>query len=141
MRYLLDTCTISEMTREVPNGNFVSWFEAREEDRLYLSVITVGEIEKGILCLPKGKKRARLESWFYNEVVPGFLGRILEIGQQTMSTWANLSAILRTKGIIRPSFDSLLEATAIEHDLVLVTRNVRNFPGSSVTILNPWEMK
>lgn len=139
MAYLLDTCAISEMTKGRPNDNVVAWFASREEARLFLSVITVGEIEKGILGLPKTRKRARLEKWWYEGVIPDFLGRILEIRQATMSTWARLNADLRARGITRPSFDSLLEATALEHDLILVTRNVRNFQGSSVTILNPWE--
>ncbi len=139
MKYLLDTCTISEMTRDVPDNNVTSWFETQKETRLYLSVITIGEIEKGIFQKPRSKKRNSLEKWFYDDVVPSFLGRILEIRQETMSAWAKLNVELNAKGIVRPSFDSLLEATALEHDLIFVTRNVRNFQGSSVTILNPWE--
>ncbi len=139
MQYLLDTCTISELTRDVPDGNVVLWFEAREERRLYLSAITIGEIERGIYQLPQSKKRTRLEKWFYDDVVPSFSGRIFDITQSTMSTWARITADLKEKATVRPSFDSLLEATALEHDLILVTRNVRNFQGSSVTILNPWE--
>lgn len=137
--YLLDTCAISELTREAPSENVVSWFESMNEQRLFLSVVSIGELEKGIYGLEQGKKRIRLEKWFFDEVVPGFSGRILEIGQKTMSTWAKLSVELKTKGIVRPSFDSLLEATSLEHDLILVTRNVKNFQESSVTILNPWE--
>lgn len=138
MKYLLDTCTISEVTKKSPDGNVVSWYETREETRLYLSVITVGEIEKGIYGLPQSKKRTRLEKWFYDGVIPGFRGRILDIGQRTMSTWAKLNVELSTKGIVRPSFDSLLEATAVEHDLIFVTRNVQNFQESAAEIFNPW---
>jgi len=138
MKYLLDTCAISEVTKERPDANVISWYETREEARLYLSVITIGEIEKGIYRLPRGRKRTRLESWFFDGVVPSFHGRVLEIGQRTMSTWAKINVDLNTKGIVRPSFDSLLEASALEHDLVLVTRNVSNFTGSLVTLLNPW---
>ncbi len=139
MGYLLDTCTISELTRDVPDSTVVSWFKGRDEGRLFLSVITVGEIERGIYRLPSGKKRIRLETWLYDGVVSGFLGRILEVRQQTMSMWAKLNADLQAKGVSRPAFDLLIEATAIEHDLILVTRNVQNFCGSSATILNPWE--
>ncbi len=138
-KYLLDTCAISELTREKPSEHVLTWFESINEHRLFLSVVSIGEMEKGIYGLVQGKKRTRLEKWFSDEVVPGFSGRILEIGQKTMSTWAKLIVDLRKKGIVRPSFDSLLEATALEHDLILVTRNVKNFQGSSVTILNPWE--
>ncbi|HMT06778.1 MAG TPA: type II toxin-antitoxin system VapC family toxin [Pyrinomonadaceae bacterium] len=139
MRYLLDTCAVSEPTKKVPNTNFLSWFESRDEARLYISVITSGEIENGIYRMPKSKKRASLETWLNDQVLFGFLGRVLEITQTTMSAWASLSADLSKKGIVRPSFDSLIEATALEHDMVLVTRNVKNFQGSPVTILNPWE--
>lgn len=138
MKYLLDTCTISEVTKERPDDNVVAWYEGCEETRLYLSVITIGEIEKGIYGLPRSKKRTRLERWFYDAVVPSFRGRILEIGQGTMSTWAKLNVDLNAKGVVRPSFDSLLEATAVEHDLIFVTRNVKNFQQSAAAIFNPW---
>ncbi|MBA2378864.1 MAG: type II toxin-antitoxin system VapC family toxin [Blastocatellia bacterium] len=139
MKYLLDTCTIFELTREKPRENVVSWFESIDENRLFLSVVSLGEIEKGIYGLEQGKKRTRLEKWFYDEVVPGFSHRILEIEQRTMSTWAKLNADLNKQGIVRPAFDSLFEATAVEHDLVLVTRNIKNFQNSAATILNPWD--
>ncbi|NOT48138.1 MAG: type II toxin-antitoxin system VapC family toxin [Acidobacteria bacterium] len=139
MKYLLDTCTISEVTKNSPDRNVVSWYESREETRLYLSVITVGEIERGIYGLPRSRKRTRLEKWFYDEVIPGFHGRILDIGLRTMATWAKLAIDLRKMGIVRPSFDSLLEATSIEHNLILATRNVRNFQQSAATIFNPWD--
>lgn len=139
MKYLLDTCTLSEVTKGTPDSNVLSWFATQEETRLFISVITLGEIEKGIYQLLRSKKRTRLEKWFYDEVVPGFPSRIMEIGQGTMSTWAKLNVELNAKGLVRSSFDSLLEATALEHGLILVTRNVRNFQKSPVTILNPWE--
>jgi predicted nucleic acid-binding protein len=139
MPYLLDTCTISELTSAKPSENVVRWFASQEERRLFLSVVTLGELEKGIFGLPKGKKRTKLEVWFFDNVVPQFQNRVYGIGQRTMTTWAKTSIELKAKGIVRPSFDSLLEATALEHDLILVTRNVKNFQGSSVTILNPWE--
>lgn len=139
MKYLLDTCTISEVTKNRPDRNVVSWYESREETRLYLSVITVGEIERGIYGLPRSRKRTRLEKWFYDEAIPGFHGRIFDIGLRTMATWAKLAIDLRKKGIVRPSFDSLLEATSVEHNLILATRNVRNFHQSAATIFNPWD--
>ncbi len=139
MSYLLDTCAISELTGAKPNESFVEWFRSQKERRLFLSVITLGELEKGIYGLPQGKKRTKLEIWFFDSVVPQFQNRVFGIGERTMTVWAKTSVELRAKGVVRPSFDSLLEATAIEHDLILVTRNVRNFQGSSVTVLNPWD--
>jgi hypothetical protein len=127
------------MTKETPNRDVLSWLQTREEMRLFISLITLGEIEKGIYQVPRSKKRTQLETWFYDKVIPEFLGRILWVGQRTMSVWVRLHVELKAKGIARPSFDSLLEATALEHNLVLVTRNVKNFQRSSMTILNPWD--
>ena len=139
MAYLLDTCTISEMISVRPNAHVLDWFKAQDERDLYLSVITIGEIEKGIYQLPGSKKRIKLEAWFFDKMIPGFQGRIIDIDRKMITTWAKMIAGLKTQGIARPSFDSLLEATALEQNLILVTRNVKNFRGSMVTILNPWE--
>ena len=122
-----------------PNANVLSWFQSQTEKTLFLSIITVGEIEKGIYQLPVSKKRTLLETWLFDELVPNFQGRILDINRKLMTTWAKMTADLKTKGIIRPSFDSLIEAAALHHQLILVTRNVKNFQSSQVTILNPWE--
>ena len=139
MAYLLDTCTISEMVAVKPNPNVLNWFESQSEKTLFLSIITIGEIEKGIYQLPASKKRTLLETWLFDELMPSFHGRILEINRKLMTTWAKMIADLKIKGVIRPSFDSLIEAAALHHQLILVTRNVKNFQNSQVTILNPWE--
>lgn len=139
MAYLLDTCTISEMVSVKPNAKVLEWFESQSEKTLYLSIITIGEIEKGIYQLAQSKKRLRLETWLFDELVPSFQSRLLEIDRKLMTTWAKMLAELKTKGMIRQSFDSLIEATALHHQLILVTRNVKNFQQSKATILNPWE--
>lgn len=139
MAYLLDTCTISEMISAQPNPNVLSWFQSQNEKTLFLSIITIGEIEKGIYQLPASKKRTALETWLFDELVPGFQGRILKIDQKLITAWAKMMADFKSKGVVRPSFDSLIEATALQHQLILVTRNVKNFQNSQVTILNPWE--
>lgn len=139
MAYLLDTCAISEMVAVQPNENVLSWFQAQDEKTLFLSIITIGEIEKGIYQLPASKKRTLLETWLFDDLVPNFHGRILDINRRMITTWAKMIADLKTKGIVRPSFDSLIEAAALHHQLILVTRNVKNFQDSQVTILNPWE--
>lgn len=139
MAYLLDTCTISEMITVQPNANVLSWFQSQNEKKLYLSIITIGEIEKGIYQLLPSKKRTSLETWLFDDLVPSFQRRLIEIDRTLMTTWAKMIADLKSKGVIRPSFDSLIEATALHHQLILVTRNVKNFQQSQVTILNPWE--
>lgn len=122
-----------------PNPNVLNWFQSQNEKTLFLSIITIGEIEKGIYQLPPSKKRTLLETWLFDDLVPNFHRRILEIDRRVMTTWAKMIADLKIKGIVRPSFDSLIEAVALHHHLILVTRNVKNFQNSPVTILNPWE--
>ena len=106
--------------------------------RLYLSALTIGEIRKGVERLPSGPKRAHIKNWIV-DVRVRFAGRILPLTEDTFSIWGNMYANLQKRGIVRPTLDSFLEVTALEHDLILVTRNVRNFRDSQVTILNPWE--
>lgn len=122
-----------------PNPNVLGWFQSQNEKKLFLSIITIGEIEKGIYQLPPSKKRTSLETWLFDDLAPSFKNRLLEFDRKMITTWAKMMADLKLKGIIRPSFDSLIEATALHHQLILVTRNVKNFQNSQVTILNPWE--
>lgn len=139
MAYLLDTCAISEMVAVKPNQNVLDWFEHQSESTLYLSVITWGEIQKGIYQLPAGKRKLRLEAWFLDDLLPTFQGRIIFIDEKLITTWAKMLAAFKNKGLIRPSFDSLIEATALQQNMILVTRNVRNFRDSDVSIFNPWD--
>ena len=139
MAYLLDTCAISEMVAVKPNQNVLDWFEHQPESTLYLSIVTWGEIQKGIYQLPAGKRRLRLEAWFFDELFPSFQGRIINIDEKLIATWAKMLAGFKSKGITRPSFDSLIEATALQHNMILVTRNERNFRDSEVSVFNPWD--
>ncbi len=138
MSYLLDTNVVSETERPVPDKNVIKWLGQTDPDDTYLSALTVGEIKKGVSKLPSGKRKAHIQNWL--EVVrKQFSGRILPLTEDTFSVWGKMMAEFEKSGIVRPALDSLLEATALENDLVLVTRNVRNFKDSQVTILNPWE--
>ncbi|MEP6902054.1 MAG: type II toxin-antitoxin system VapC family toxin [Actinomycetota bacterium] len=138
MRFLLDTNIISEPKQKKPNAQVLEWLDAQDESKLFLSVLTVGEIRKGISRLESGKKKAELEQWL-EKLRSRFLRRILSLTEKTFLVWGKMSGEFEDKGIARPAFDSLLEATALEQDLILVTRNVKNFQNSQVTILNPWE--
>ncbi len=138
MSFLLDTCTISEPKQKQPNEKILQWLDSQDESKLYLSVLTVGEIRKGITRLESSKKKAELEKWL-EKLRTRFSLRILALSERTFLVWGKMYGEFEKKGIVRPAFDSLLEATALEHDLIFVTRNVKNFQHSSVTILNPWE--
>jgi predicted nucleic acid-binding protein len=138
MSYLLDTCAISETIAKKPNLGLIDWLENQNETSLYLSVLTIGEIRKGIYQLDHGKRRVILETWLNDQLWPVFGGRILDIDEALIDVWARLVADLKAAHITRPAFDSVLEATAIRHNLIFVTRNERDFKDSSVSILNPW---
>ena len=138
MSYLLDTNVVSETERKQPDSHVLKWLDRVDSGNVYLSVLTIGEIKKGFSKLVSGKRKAHIQNWL-EDVRKHFGGRILPLTEQTFLVWGKMMAEFEQKGIVRPALDSLLEATALEHDLILVTRNVRNFQHSSVTILNPWE--
>jgi len=138
MSFLLDTCTISEPKQKQPNEKVLEWLDAQDESNLFLSVLTVGEIRKGVARLESSKKKAELEKWL-EKLRNRFSRRILSLTEKTFLVWGKMYGEFEKKGVPRPAFDSLLEATALEHDLIFVTRNVKNFQNSQVTVLNPWE--
>jgi predicted nucleic acid-binding protein len=137
--YLLDTSVISEPKQKQPNPQVISWLESRAENKMFLSVITIGEIKKGITRLEQlGRKRSDLDLWL-GSLQRRFAGRILPLDIDTLLDWGQMLGEFETKGIVRPAIDSLLEATALNKRMALVTRNVKNFQNSPVQILNPWD--
>ncbi|RMG22970.1 MAG: type II toxin-antitoxin system VapC family toxin [Methanobacteriota archaeon] len=139
MSYLLDTCVISEIIKPHPHPGVVEWLDSVDEEFLYLSALTVGEIQKGIAQISSSKKRKKLEVWLTHELLLRFQGRILPINEEVALTWGSLQGRLERKGTRMPSIDSLFAATAITYELILVTRNVKDFVYSEVELLNPWE--
>ncbi len=139
MRYLLDTCVISELIARQPNPRVVAWVDAVDEARLYLSVITIGEIRRGIAKLPSSPRKERLNCWLEEDLLLRFAGRIVPIDVGVMLTWGDLVARLERTGRVLPAMDSLVAAIALHGEFTLVTRNVRDFEGTGVQIVNPWE--
>lgn len=139
MSYLLDTCAISELIAPKPNRAVLEWFENQSPETLYLSVITVGEIQSGVYAMPAGKRRLQIETFLFDTMLPMFRGRILIIDETLIAAWSKMTAELKNKGLPRPAFDSLIEATALRHNLILVTRNTRNFKASRASILDVWK--
>ena len=138
MRYLLDTCVISELVARQPNPRVVAWVDAVEESRLYLSVVTIGEIRRGIAKLPDSPRKERLNRWLEEDLLLRFSGRIVPIDVGVMLTWGELVARLERTGRVLPAMDSLVAAIALHGEFTLVTRNVRDFEGTGVQIVNPW---
>lgn len=122
-----------------PDPNVENWVRAAEQELLYLSVLTLGEIRKGLAGLAQGKRRTRLETWLEVELQFRFSGRILPIDVGVADRWGLLEADAKRKGKPLSTIDGLLAATAVHHNLTIVTRNVADFSGLSVPVLNPWE--
>jgi predicted nucleic acid-binding protein len=117
----------------------LAWLQSADEQLLYLSVLTIGEIRRGIALLPQSQRRARLETWLEAELLSRFFDRILPVTRAIADRWGLLDATLRTRGRLLPVVDGLLAATAMQHNLTVVSRNVGDFTGTQVPILNPWE--
>lgn len=136
MSYLLDTNVLSELRRRVPDPAVVAWVEGRPASTFFVSVLTLGEIRKGIESLADERRRLRLLDWLEADVPAFFAGRILAIDLPIADRWGRL---LAQAGRPIPAIDSLLAATALQHGLRLVTRNVRDFAFPGLEIINPWQ--
>ena len=136
MSYLLGTNVISELVRPKPDKKVLKWFERITDDALYLSVLTLGEIRKGVERLADTSRREKLRLWLEHDLREWFGSRILPVGPEVADRWGRLLADAR-----RPvaSIDSLLAATALHHELRIVSRNVKDFDFAGVEVVNPWE--
>lgn len=137
MAFLLDTNVISEQTKPSPNAGVLEWLDQHSVGETFLSVITLGEIEQGIYLLGDTKRARAYRAWL-EKLEGDFVGCVLVLDRAIMRTWAELTA--RTIPLGRPLAyaDSLIAATALHHDLELVTRNEDDFKHTGVRILNPW---
>ncbi len=140
MSWLLDTCAISEYAKRAPNRNVIAWLDAQDEASMFISVITLGEIEKGILKLraTDAHRSQKLTAWL-GLVEQRFAGRILPLDSASLHIWAQLSANAELAGKPLPVMDGLIMATAQCHGLTVVTRNVQDF-AHYPQVLNPWTL-
>ncbi|NLT70878.1 MAG: type II toxin-antitoxin system VapC family toxin [Verrucomicrobiaceae bacterium] len=137
MSYLVDTNVFSELAKSKPDATVVTWLRDHEP-QLYVSTITIGELRRGIERLPSGKKRTALQSWL-SGLCQRMDGRVLSFNVGIAHVWGQLLAGWEKKGIVVPSLDSQLAATAHRHGLTMVTRNVTDFQNTGVKLLNPFE--
>ncbi len=137
MNFLLDTNAVSEWVKPRPNAGLIRWMEAVDEDRVFLSVISVAEVRYGIERMTAGARRTRLEAWLRDELPLRFEGRILPVDEKIAEAWGR--AVARSEALGRPigAMDAFLAATAETHRLTLVTRNISDFPALRV-VVNPW---
>jgi len=137
MSFLLDTCVISELVAKQPNPAVLQWVDSVDENMLFLSVITIGEIKRGIEKLPDSKRKSVLQDWLEDDLLIRFRDRILSIDTAVMLTWGQLAADLEKQGKPMPAVDSLIAATCLQGRLDLVTRNESDFVNSGVTVISP----
>ena len=137
--YLVDTNVPSELTHEKPDVSVELFLSKAGKDSLFLSVLTIGEICKGIASLPPSQKRTGLQYWLDNTVRSWFSGRILPVTEVIAERWGNLSATAKQRGMTLAVVDGIIAATALEHNFTVVTRNVKDFAGLGVEIFNPWD--
>ena len=135
--YLLDTSLLSELIRKEPNQGVLDWIKDKEESSLFLSVLTIGELRKGIVKLKPSTKKKELTLWFA-ELESRFKDRIIPIDIQISLKWGEIQANLEVKGNSMPTIDSLIASTALCKNLIVVTRNGKDMKQSHVEILNPW---
>ncbi len=135
MSYLIDTNVLSELRRKLPDPQVARWFSARPTGTLFLSVLTLGELRKGVEALADQSRTLRLLDWLETDLPAFFEGRILPVDASVAEVWGHMQA---KAGRPLPAIDSLLAATAQHHGLMLVTRNVRDMSGLGVSLINPW---
>jgi predicted nucleic acid-binding protein len=133
--YLIDTHVLSELRRKLPHPGVSVWFAQRPASSLYMSVLTLGELRKGIDGLNDEDRKLALSDWLHTELSMFFLGRVLSIDEQVADRWGQLVA---AAGRPLPAIDSLLAATALVHGLTVVTRNAKDFEGLGLAVINPW---
>lgn len=136
MKFLIDTNILSEVVKPKPNHGVVKWLGNQDAEDLYVSVITLGELQTGIKRLT-GARKTHLEHWFNIELLAWFGERIVPIDLKVMNAWSTLTAEQKDQGRLLPPFDSLIAATALSHQLQLVTRNEKDFKGL-IDYINPF---
>ena len=138
--FLLDTNVLSEFSRTGdPNQRVKDWIRNAPQEALFVSVLTFAEIRRGIALLPSGKRRTQLEEWLEHDLLESFGARLLPVTRLIADRWAALSAQAQLRGKPLAVAHGLIAATALEHDLTLVTRNAKDFAGTGAVVFNPWE--
>jgi predicted nucleic acid-binding protein len=136
MSYLLDTNVISETVRRKPDPAVIEWLTRTPDDALYVSVLTLGELRRGVERLGDGRRRERLRIWLEHELAGWFGERVIPIDTAVADRWGRLLGQIRRP---MPSIDSLLAATALHHELRFVTRNTKDFAYPGLEVVNPWK--
>lgn len=137
MKYLLDTCVLSEVIKPNPDPSLTGWLSAQKVEQLYISVLTLGELRKGIDRLDDGVKKHRLLLWLA-DLTERYAERFLSFDSECAMLWGSVTVLCERNGKPQPLMDSLIAATALCNNCTLVTRNEQDYRETGVVILNPW---
>lgn len=140
MNYLLDTCVLSEYVKKKPNFQVIQWLDEQNEDSLFISILTIAELKKGIIKIEKSQasRYQKLNNWLL-KIEQRFAGRILPLNKNILDTWATICGESEASGKKLPIMDSLIASTATQYNLIIVTRNIDDFKFSSNQLFNPWD--
>lgn len=138
MRLLLDTNVLSEVTKPRPEVRVLEWLDELDEDRAFISVVSITEIRRGVVQMDNGRKRDALAEWLARDLPQRFDSRVIPVDGAVAIAWGDLMGLAKRTGRGLSSMDGLIAATAIAHDLTLATRNIRDFEGLGIEIIDPW---
>ena len=138
MPFLLDTNVLSEPGRANPDAKVMAWLRSLDPLEVHISVLTLGEIGKGVTLMPPGPRKTALREWLGHDLPERFRGRVLPVDPEVAAAWGELDAQGQRMGRALPAVDGLLLATAKVHDLTFATRNMRDCGDRGVAVLNPW---
>jgi toxin FitB len=137
--FLIDTNVISEAAKPHPNPQVITFLRETDEDSLFISVITLGELWQGVASMPDGKAKLALDAWLRHDLVERFSSRIIDITAPVANVWGELMAGSKRRGVGLHAIDGFLAATALAHNQTLVTRNIKDFEALGLPLLNPWD--
>ena len=136
--YLLDTCVFAEYSKPRPNSNVFDWIDAQEQEAQFISVLSIGEMQRGISRLPSSRRKNSLEA-VLESIVTRFDRRIIQLDISILRRWGRMIGELELKGRKLPVLDSLIAATALEHDLTIITQNTSDFADTNALVLDIWK--
>ena len=139
MRLLLDTNVLSEVTKPRPNEDVLTWLHELDEDRTFISIVSIAEIRRGVALMDKGRKQEALDKWLTDDLPQRFENRIIPVERLVARAWGDLMALAKRSGRGLASMDGMIAATAVAHQLSLATRNTKDFEGLGINIIDPWK--
>jgi predicted nucleic acid-binding protein len=138
VRLLLDTNVLSEVTKPRPEGRVLAWLDGLDEDRSFISVVSIAEIRRGVALMDNGRKRDALVEWLALDLPQRFEHRVIPVDERVALAWGDLMGEAKRRGRGMSSMDGLIAATAVAHGLVLATRNIKDFEGVGINLIDPW---